>query len=154
MKMDDKERLSEIKKQLAEIENAIKKSDQKAEVFDLEVEKQVLLDEIQELEEKTQSDEQQENQSLKYWKKANEEIIVEFEQEGDKLLTAWDNNGLILFITKPKLPDQREYIIGEKGLSQMDSPRLLSKAKDEKEALKFAREYMQKHDFLAGVANN
>jgi hypothetical protein len=90
-------------------------------------------------------------ETLKCWKKANEEIISEFEQEGDKLLTAWDNNGLILFITKPRPPEQKEYFIGNKGLSQMDTPRLLSKAKDEKKALKFAQEYMQKHDVVQGV---
>jgi hypothetical protein len=91
---------------------------------------------------------------FKNWKKASEEIIAEFEQDGDKILSAWDNNGLILFITKPQPPEQKEYFIGEKGLSQMDYPRLLSKAKDEKEALRLAEEYMRKNDFLAGVVQN
>jgi len=44
-------RKEEIKKQLAQIEKLIKDSSQKAEVFDLEIEKQVLKDELQELEE-------------------------------------------------------------------------------------------------------
>jgi hypothetical protein len=92
--------------------------------------------------------------AFKCWEKASEDIIAEFEQEGDRLLTAWDNNGLILFITKPRPPEQKEYFIGEKGLSQMDTPRLLSKAKDEKEALNFAEEYMQKNDVVAGVVQN
>jgi hypothetical protein len=49
--MNDKERAKELKKKIAEIEELIKTSDQKAEVFDLEIDKQVLLDELQELEE-------------------------------------------------------------------------------------------------------
>ena len=83
---------------------------------------------------------------LKCWKEGSKDIITEFEQEGDKILTAWNNNGTILFITIPQLPYQRKYYIGEKGLSQMDTPRLLGKAKDEKEALEFAEKYMENHD--------
>ena len=84
--------------------------------------------------------------TFKCWKEASRDIITEFEQEGDKILTAWDNNGTILFITKPELPYQRKYFIGEKGLSQMDTPRLLGKAEDEKQALEFAEKYMENHD--------
>lgn len=85
-------------------------------------------------------------ETFKCWKKAEKEIVVEFEQEGDKILSAWNNNGLILFITKPQLPYQRKYFIGKKWLSQMDTPKLLGKAQDEKQALEFAEEYMKKHD--------
>ena len=47
-----------------------------------------------------------EMKTFKCWKKASKDIVTEFEQEGDKILAAWNNNGLILFITKPQLPYQ------------------------------------------------
>lgn len=83
---------------------------------------------------------------FKHWKKASKEIILEFEQDGDKILAAWDNNGEILFITKPQPPNQEEYFIGKKGLSQMSEPELLGKAKDEKQALEFAEGFMEEND--------
>ena len=84
--------------------------------------------------------------TFKCWKKASSDIIAEFEQEGDKILAAWDNNGEILFITKPQPPYQEEYFIGKKGLSQMSEPELLRKGKDEKQALQFAEDYMSEKD--------
>jgi hypothetical protein len=79
---------------------------------------------------------------LKCWKKVNTSTKREFEQEGDRVHSAWINNGNVVFV----IDSPKGFKVGSKSLSQMDYPKSLKNTKTKPQALSFANKYMKSHD--------